>query len=61
MNGILRQLKIKRENFSLLLTDAARHMSLAGKTLKELYPFLMYVNCVARLLHNCAMRARAHF
>ena len=36
-------------------------MSLAGKTLKELYPSLMHVNCVARLLHNCAMRVRAHF
>ena len=35
---ILRQLEIKRENFSLFFTDAARYMSLAGKTLKELYP-----------------------
>ena len=31
-------------------------MSLAGKTLEELYPFLMHVNCVAHLLHNCVMR-----
>ena len=36
-------------------------MSLAGKTLKELYPSLMHVTCVAHLLHNCAMRVRAHF
>ena len=36
-------------------------MSLAGKTLKELYPTLMQVTCVALLLHNCAMRVRAHF
>ena len=36
-------------------------MSLAGKTLKELYPSLMQVNCVAHLLHNCAMRVPAHF
>ena len=35
-------------------------MSSAGKTLKELYPSLMYVTCVAHLLHNCAMRVRAH-
>ena len=33
----------------------------AGKTLKELYPSLMHVTCVAHLLHNCAMRVRAHF
>ena len=61
VDDILRQLEIKRENFSLILTDAARYMSSAGKTLKELYPSLMHVTCVARLLHNCAMRVRAHF
>ena len=26
-----------------------------------LYPSLMHVTCVAHLLHNCAMRERAHF
>ena len=61
VDDILRQLEIKRENFSLFLTDAARYMSLARKTLKELYPSLMHVTCVAHLLHNCAMRVRAHF
>ena len=58
---ILRQLETQRENFALLLTDAARDMSLACKTLKELYPFLMHVTCVAHLLHNCAIRVRAYF
>ena len=61
MDDILRQLEIKRENFSLFLTDAARYMSLAGKTLKELHPSLMHVTCVAHLLHNCAMHVHAHF
>ena len=61
VDDILRQLEIKRENFSLFLTDAARYMSSAGKTLKELYPSLMHVTCVAHLLHNRAMRVRAHF
>ena len=61
VDDILRQLETKRENSSLFLTDAARYMSLAGKTLKELYPSLMHVTCVAHLLHNCAMRVRAHF
>ena len=60
-DDILRQLETIRENFSLFLTDAARYMSLAGKTLKELYPSLMHFTCVAHLLHNCAMRVRAHF
>ena len=35
-------------------------MSLAGKTLKELYSSLTHVTCVAHLLHNCAMRVCAH-
>ena len=61
VDDILRQLEIKRENFSLFLTDAARYMSSAGKTLKDLYPSLKHVTCVAHLLHNCAMRVRAHF
>ena len=51
VDDILRHLEMKRENFSLFFTDAARYMSLAGKTLKELYPFLMHVTCVAHLLH----------
>ena len=61
VDDILRQLEIKCKNFSLFLTDAARYMSLAGKTLKELYLSLMHVTGVAHLLHNCAMRVRAHF
>ena len=61
VDDILRQLEIKGEKFLLFLTDAARYMSLAGKTLKELYSSLMHVTCVAHLLHNCAMRVRAHF
>ena len=61
VDDILRQLEITRENFSLFLPDAARFMSSVGKTLKELYPSLMHVTCVAHLLRNCAMRVRAHF
>ena len=61
VDDIMRQLEIKHENFSLFLTDAARYMSSTEKTLKELYPSLMHVTCVAHLLHNCAMRVRAHF
>ena len=60
VDDILRQLEINRENFSLFLTDPARYISLAGKTLKELYLSLMHVTCVAHLLLNCAMRVRAH-
>ena len=61
VDDIFQQLETKRENFSLVLTDAAWCMSLSGKALKELYPCLMHVTCVAYLLHNCVMRAHAHF
>ena len=61
VDDTLQQLEIKRKNFSMFLTGAARYMSLAGKTLKELYPSLMHVTCVAHLLHNCAMHVHAHF
>ena len=52
VDDIFQQLEIKREKFSLFLTDAARYMSFAGKTLKELNPSLMHVNCVTHLLRN---------
>ena len=57
MDDVLRQLGTKRENFALLLTDAAWYMSLAGTTLKEFYPTfsyppLMHVTCIARLLRT---------
>ena len=56
VDNVLRQPGTNRENFAVLLTDAARYMSLAGKTLKELYPTLMHVTCIAQhLLHNCSM------
>ena len=36
-------------------------MPLVGKALKELYPTLMHVTCIAHLLYNCAMRVCAFF
>ena len=56
-----RQLEVKHKNFSLFLTGAAWYMSLAGKTLKELHPCLIDVNCIAYLLHNFAVCVHAHF
>ena len=35
-------------------------MSLAG-SLKQIYPSLMHVTCIAHLLHNCAKQVRGHF
>ena len=61
VDDMLRQLEVKRDNFLLFLIDAARYVSLAEKTLKELYPSLMHANCIAHLLHNCTVCVRAHF
>ena len=36
-------------------------MSLAGKTLKDLHPSVMHVNCVVQSLLNCALGVYAHF
>lgn len=61
INDIIPMLGIKRENFCLLLTDAARYMTCAFRTLEILYPRLFHVTCIAHLLHNCAMRIRNYF
>ena len=61
VDDVLRQLRTKQEIFALLLTDAAWYMSLAGKTLKKLYPTSMHITCIAHLLHKFIMRARAFF
>ena len=54
-------LGINRSFFYLLLSDAAKYMIAADITLKSLYPKLFQVTCVARLLHNCAMKIKSHF
>ena len=61
IDDILKDLSISRENFVLLLSDAARYMISAGTTLKVMYPNLFTVTCIAHLLHNCALRVKSHF
>ena len=61
VDDILRQLEIKQDYFLMFLSDAAQYMSLAGKTLKKLYPSLMHVNYTAHLLHNWAMCVHVYF
>lgn len=57
----LKEFEIERENFCLLLSDAARYMTSAGSTLKKLYPNLFHVTCIAHLLHNCALQIRSYY
>lgn len=59
IDDILKSLAVAREDFALLLSDAARYMTAAGKLLKALYPLLFHVTCVAHMFHNCAEKVRA--
>ena len=55
VDDILQQLEIKRENFSLFLTDAARYMSFSGKTLNELCSYVCQLRC-ALMYDVCQLR-----
>ena len=61
VDDCIRQLEVDRANFCLLLSDAAPYMVLAGSTMKQFYPRLFHVTCVAHLLHNCAVRVKNVF
>ena len=63
MDDILRQLKLKRENFSLFLTDTRLGCSVrvfGWKDIRGIIPFFdaCHLRCA---LNHCAMRVRAHF
>ena len=57
----IRTLQTDRDNFVLLLTDAARYMTAAGRVVKQTYPRLFHITCVAHGLHNAAERIRASY
>ena len=59
IDDCLRFLDVTRNNFCLLLSDAARYTHAAGKTLKNMYPKLLHVTCIAHLLHNRALLVKA--
>ena len=61
INDILRKLDIARENFLLLLSDAASYMTACTATLKVLYPRLFHITGLAHMLHNCAEKVRGAF
>ena len=61
VDDAVKNLRINKSFFGLLLSDAAKYMIAAGITLKSLYPKLLHVTCVAHLLHNCAMKIKSHF
>lgn len=61
IDDALKKLDVQRNNFVLLLSDAASYMTACTNALKLLYPRLFHVTCMAHLLHNCAEKVRSHF
>lgn len=45
----------------LVVSDAARYMVKAISSMHSELPNMFHVTCLARLLHNCAMRIKAIF
>ena len=61
VDDAIRILQTKRDDFVLLLTDAARYMTAAGRVVKQTYTRLFHTTCVAHTLHNAAERIRANY
>ena len=59
IDDCLRFLDVTRNNFCLRLSDAATYTQAADKTLKNMYPQLFHVTCIAHLLHNCELLVKA--
>ena len=61
IDSILCKLDIARENFLLLLLDAASYVTACTATLKVLYPRLFHVTCLAHMLYNSAEKVHDAF
>lgn len=61
VDDAISSLQCDRGHFCLLLTDAARYMTAVADNLRNLYPMLFHVTCLAHLMHNCAIRIKAHY
>ena len=61
VDDAIRTLQTDRVNFVLLLTDAARFMTAAGRVVKQTYPRLFRITSVAHGLRNAAERIHANY
>lgn len=53
--------EIDFSNLKLVVTDAARYMMRAFKEIKLKWPNFFHITCLAHLIHNCAMKVKAHY
>ena len=61
VNDAVRTHQTERFNFVLLLTDAARCMTAAGRIVKQTYPRLLNITSVDYGLRNAAKRIHANY
>ena len=61
VDDAIRTFQTDWNNFVLLLTDAARYMTAAGRVVKQTYSKLFYITCMAHGLHDAAERIRANY
>ena len=47
LDDVIKEFKVRREDVNLLISDAVSYMYRAGKVLKEIYPNLLHVTCLA--------------
>ena len=61
LDNFIKKFKVRSEDVNLLIFDAASYMCRAAKVLKEIYPNLLHVTCLAHLMHNCALKVNSFY
>ncbi len=61
VDDTLRNLGVQRNNFLLLLSDAASYMTACTEALQTLYPHFFHWTCTAHLLYNWAEKVRSYY
>ena len=61
LDDVIKKFKIRREDVNLLISDAASYVCRAGNVLKEKYPNLLHVTCLAHLMHYCALKIKSFY
>ena len=61
INDTMHNIGITKEKLILLISDASSYMTKAAQTLKILYPNMIHITCLLRLLNNCALKIKANY
>ncbi|KAG0430752.1 hypothetical protein DMUE_5635 [Dictyocoela muelleri] len=57
----IEKFRVLKNNLKLIISDAARYMVRGIGFLKEEIPYLLHVQCLKHLIHNCAMKIKAYY